>query len=140
MYEIKGRISEDETCHWIVEDASDIAEAMKTALDHGMYEIYAIFLSKVKEAFRSEDGGGRWYRAAVKEERVEGRTKSGKEITKRVTYQVLVQASDLDGASRSLKAAMEQGYDFVASQLTEVSVDDVVRVDGRAVSPGSTII
>ena len=71
---------------------------------------------------------------------MEGRTKSGKEIIKRVTYQVLVQASDLDGASRSLKAAMEQGYDFVASQLTEVSVDDVVRVDGGAVSQESTII
>ena len=137
MYEVKGRIDEAQsTVHWIVEDAADIAEAMKAALDRGMYEIFAIHLSKVKEVF--ERSGGVWYKASVKEERQPEPTQGDtpEEMTPRraafkpqkVTYEIMIKAVNLNDASEFVKEQMRQGYDLEVSSLRETKVDDIFSI------------
>lgn len=137
MYEVKGRIDEAQSAvHWIVEDAADIAEAMKAALDRGMYEIYAIHLSKVKEVF--ERSGGVWYKASVKEERqpepTQGDTPEGMTPRRaaskpqKVTYEIMIKAVNLNDASEFVKEQMRQGYDFEVSSLRETKVDDIFSI------------
>lgn len=126
MYEIKGRISEEDSCHWVIENAADVAEALQTATDNGMYEIFAIFLSRVKETFPNQ-GKRTWFKATIKEERMvdAGRQQSRTKVRK-VTYQVLTQANDLNEASRYLKSQLQQGYNFEMSGLVETDIDDVL--------------
>lgn len=136
MYEVKGKIDEAQNAvHWIVEDAADIAEAMKAAIDRGMYEIFAIHLSKVKEVF--ERTGNVWYKATVKEERQpeppantpEGTTpKRAASKPQKITYEIMIKAASLNDASQFVKEQMAQGYDFEVSRLTETRVDDIFSI------------
>lgn len=130
MYEAKGRINEEQTCHWVVEQAEDIADALKCVTEKGMYEVFALSLSRVKEVFPNA-GKRTWYKATVKEERMmemasEADKKPRPAKVRKVTYQVLVQADDLNDASKFLKSQLEQGYDFEMSGLVETDVDDVL--------------
>lgn len=125
MYEIKGRISEDSNAHWVIEDAQDIVEAIKVALDNGMYEIYAVHLSKVKEVIGGSDG--HWYRATLKEERIEEQQNGKKPKVKTVTYQMLVRADDFKKASAILDEQIAQGYDLVTYGMTESHIDDIIK-------------
>ena len=126
MYDVKGRINEEVSCHWVIENVADVAEALKAATENGMYEVYAICLSRIKEVFKNE-GKRTWYKATIKEERIgeaDGTTRPPK--VRKVTYQVLAQADDLNEASRFLKSQLEQGYDFEMSGLVETDIYDVL--------------
>lgn len=128
MYSIKGRISETANAHWVVEYASDIEEAISTAKERGMYEIYSAGLTKIRETFRSGTGDV-WWKAKVKGNETAQPTDGGNvkaPKVKAISYSVLVLASTLDEACHIVKQQMEQGYDMVACQITDTDIDDVI--------------
>ena len=135
MYEVKGVIDNGgkaANVHWVMTSAASLMEAVSLAADNGMYDFHAAHLSKVMETF--DNGGCKWYRATVKEERErqpeegqpEGTTprKRGGAIT--LTYDILVKENDVAGASSFIKRQMEQGYDFELSSVKETKIDDVI--------------
>ncbi len=132
MYEVKGRVSEDMCCHWLIEMAADAAEALEIAKGNGMYEVYALHLSRIAEvvgdtAAAKQTEGCRYYKATVKEERVVEQESGKKPKTRKVTYQMLVFADSVDAASGLLREHLEQGYEFMACAIAESPIDDVIR-------------
>lgn len=130
MYEVKGVIDDGgktANVHWVMTSAASLMEAVSLAADNGMYDFHAAHLSKVMEAF--DNGGCKWYRATVKEERErqpEGTTPRKRGGTITLTYDILVKENDVAGASSFIKRQMEQGYDFELSSVKETKIDDVI--------------
>lgn len=130
MYEVKGRIDEKTTVHWLIENAADISEALTLATTHGMYDVFAIHLSKFAEVIgdtaEAREMGERYYKATVKEEREEVSEDGKKRRVKRVTYQMLVSSDSVENASKAVRAHLEQGYDLMTCAVAETKIDDVL--------------
>lgn len=130
MYEVKGRIDEKTTAHWLIENAADISEALTLATTHGMYDVFAIHLSKFAEVIgdtaEAREMGERYYKATVKEEREDVSEDGKKSRVKRITYQMLVSSDSVENASKAVRAHLEQGYDLMTCAVAETKIDDVL--------------
>lgn len=135
MYSIKGRISETANAHWVISEAADIEEAIKTAKARGMYEVYSAALTKIREVLNDSTQGGRIYIAKVKEQTAtqgDKEQQSGQVNAPRLktaTYNLLIFADNFDKATEIVKEQIRQGYDMVACEVKESRIDDVISVN-----------
>jgi len=130
MYEVKGK-DEQNNLFAVCENAVDIVEAFNNAMAAGMSEIFAVYLSKIKEVFPAVAKEGddevdaestKWYKVTVGEVFVN--EKNGKEKVNK--YPILIQSFSLDEANRRADEILSQGYGMYKVKIEETKIDFVV--------------
>lgn len=127
MYEVKGKCDEV-GMYFVAENAIDVIEASNNAMGAGMGEIFAVYLSKVKEVFRdhivdaNDDAPRHWYKVTVGD--VQINESNGKK--KVVKYPILVQATSLDEANSRIDEILSQGYNMIKVKIETTKIDAVI--------------
>lgn len=127
MYEIKGKTPEGDNKFYLVENAADIEQAVQLGHEAGLDEIYAAYLSKIKECFTAEASGitpcDRYFCATAiviyPSEKEGGKPKKQR-------YKMLFEADSLVQATEVSEKQLMQGYDMESVSIAETSFDGII--------------
>lgn len=125
MFELKGMDSEGVNKLCLVENAMDIEQAVNAGREFGLVEIYAAYLSKYREVFRSEATGatqsGKWYCATILALYPQDNGK-----VKRQKYKMLFECDSIAEATAVSEEQLRQGYEMESVSIAETGFDDVI--------------
>lgn len=125
MFEVKGKDSEGVNKFYLVENAMDVEQAVQAAREFGLVEVYAVYLSKYKEVFRSEATGatasGKWYCTTILALYPQDNGK-----VKRQKYKMLFEADSVSEATAVSEEQLSQGYEMESVSVAETTFDDVI--------------
>lgn len=125
MFEVKGKNTDGQNVHIVVELAADFHGAVAAALEAGIVEIYACHLNtSLREVFRNPEAAeSKWYQGSICEFYPSDK-EGGK--PKKATYNMLFEASSLDEANELFHAQLQQGYNSVGRGIKETAIDEVI--------------